>query len=113
METGTIEQALPGLEQVPLEPAMKPGHALPLTPQKRLMVFSGRSHPELAERIAERLGVDLGEIELNTFPNDETYVRYCESIRGADVFLVQTGSPPVDEHLIERQHRIGAVGANV
>ena len=53
---------------------MKPGHALPLTPQKRLMVFSGRSHPDLAERIAERLGVDLGEIELNTFPNDETYV---------------------------------------
>jgi len=80
---------------------MKPGHAIPLTPQKRLMVFSGRSHPELAERIAERLGVDLGEIELNTFPNDETYVRYCESIRGADVFLVQTGSPPVDQHLIE------------
>ena len=101
METGTIEQALPGLEQVPLEPAVKPGHALPLTPKKRLMVFSGRSHPELAERIAERLGVELGEIELNTFPNDETYVRYCESIRGADVFLVQTGSPPVDQHLIE------------
>ena len=55
---------------------------MPLTPQKRLMVFSGRSHPDLAERIAERLGVDLGEIELKTFPNDETYCRYCESIRG-------------------------------
>src|SRR4029079_16775817 len=41
------------------------------------------------------------EIELETFPNDETYVRYCESIRGADVFIVQTGSPPVDQHLIE------------
>ncbi len=80
---------------------MKPGHAIPLTPKKRLMVFSGRSHPELAERIAERLGVDLGEIELKTFANDETYVRYCESIRGADVFLVQTGSPPVDQHLME------------
>ena len=65
------------------------------------MVFSGRSHPELAERIAEHLGVDLGEIELKTFPNDETYCRYCESIRGADVFLVQTGSPPVDQHLME------------
>ncbi|MGA8488092.1 MAG: ribose-phosphate pyrophosphokinase [Gaiella sp.] len=101
MEIGTVEQALPGLEQVPVEPAVKPGHALPLTPKKRLMVFSGRSHPELAERIAERLGVDLAEIELSTFPNDETYVRYCESIRGADVFLVQTGSPPVDQHLIE------------
>jgi ribose-phosphate pyrophosphokinase len=101
VDVGTIEQTLPGLEQVPLEPSLKPGHALPLTPQKRLMVFSGRSHPILAERIAERLGVDLGEIELKTFANDETYVRYCESIRGADVFIVQTGSPPVDQHLME------------
>jgi ribose-phosphate pyrophosphokinase len=101
VDAGTIEQALPGLEHAATEPALKPGHAIPLTPQKRLMVFSGRSHPVLAERIAERLGVDLGEIELKTFANDETYVRYCESIRGADVFIVQTGSPPVDQHLME------------
>ena len=57
------------------------------------MVFSGRSHPELARRIAEQLGVELGEIELETFANGETYCRYGESIRGADVFLVQTGLP--------------------
>ena len=101
MDAGTIEQALPGLDPSSVEPSLKPGHAIPLTPQKRLMVFSGRSHPVLAERIAERLGVDLGEIELKTFANDETYVRYCESIRGADVFIVQTGSPPVDQHLME------------
>jgi len=101
VDAGTIEKALPGLEHVTVEPTLKPGHAIPLTPQKRLMVFSGRSHPALAERISERLGVDLGEIELETFPNDETYVRYCESIRGADVFIVQTGSPPVDQHLME------------
>jgi ribose-phosphate pyrophosphokinase len=101
VESGTIEHPLPGLERAPAEPVLKPNHAIPLTPKKRLMVFSGRSHPELAERIAERLGVDLGEIELKTFPNDESYVRYCESIRGADIFLVQTGSPPVDKHLWE------------
>ncbi len=101
MDAGTIEQTLPGLQHAPAEPALKPGHAIPLTPQKRLMVFSGRSHTALAERIAERLGVDLGEIELKTFPNGETYCRYCESIRGADVFLVQTGCPPVDQHLME------------
>ena len=76
MDAGTIEQTLPGLEHATVEPALKPGHAIPLTPQKRLMVFSGRSHPVLAERIAERLGVDLGEVELKTFANDETYVRY-------------------------------------
>jgi ribose-phosphate pyrophosphokinase len=101
VDAGTIEQALPGFEHASTEPTLKPGHAIPLTPKKRLMVFSGRSHPALAERIAERLGVDLGEIDLETFPNDESYVRYCESIRGADVFLVQTGSPPVDKHLME------------
>ena len=55
------------------------------------MVFSGRSHPELAQAIAEHLGVELGDIELETFANGETYCRYDESIRGADVFLVQTG----------------------
>src|SRR6188472_2949699 len=65
------------------------------------MVFSGRSHPVLAERISERLGVDLGEVMLKTFANDETYVRYEESIRGADVFIVQTGCPPVDKNLME------------
>ena len=101
MESGTIEQKLPGLEVAPEKPELKTGHAIPLTPQKRLMVFSGRSHPELAQRIAERLGVSLGEIELETFPNGETYCRYCDSIRGADVFLVQTGCRPVDQHVME------------
>ena len=65
------------------------------------MVFSGRSHPDLARAIAEKLGVELGDVELSTFPNDETYCRYLESIRGADVFIVQTGAPPVDKNLME------------
>ena len=101
MDSGTIEQALPGLEIATPRAEMKVGHALPLTPKKRLMVFAGRSHPELAGRIAERLDVELGEIELKTFANGETYCRYGESIRGADVFLVQTGCRPVDENLME------------
>src|SRR5437764_6920079 len=65
------------------------------------MVFSGRSHPDLATRIADQLGVKLGDVELKTFANGETYVRYCESIRGADVFIVQTGAEPVDRNLME------------
>lgn len=56
---------------------------------KRLMIFSGRANPVLAGRIAGRLGVDLGSITLRTFSNDEVYCRFDESIRGADVFLVQ------------------------
>jgi ribose-phosphate pyrophosphokinase len=102
VESGTIEQTLPGLETTGVpEVAVATGHAIPLTPKKRLMVFAGRSHPELAAKMAERLGVELGEIELTTFANGETYCRYCESIRGADVFLVQTGCAPVDQNLME------------
>jgi len=101
VESGTIEQSLPGLDVQSVVPEMKTGHAIPLAPKKRLMVFAGRSHPELAAKMAERLGVELGEIELTTFANGETYCRYCESIRGADVFLVQTGCAPVDQNLME------------
>jgi ribose-phosphate pyrophosphokinase len=101
VDTATTELALPGLEVTPSQPEAKPSHWIERGPQKRLMVFSGRSHPELATRIAEHLHVELGDIELKTFANDETYVRYGESIRGADVFIVQTGSQPVDRNLME------------
>src|SRR5436305_9524562 len=95
---------LPGLETTEspeLVPTPQPGHWIERGPQKRLMVFSGRSHLDLAEAIADHLGVELGDIELETFANGETYPRYLESIRGADVFLVQTGCKPVDQHLME------------
>src|SRR5437867_5948327 len=102
VESGTIEQTLlPGLDIRPVLPEMTTGHAIPLTPKKRLMVFAGRSHHDLAQRIAEHLGVEPGEVTLTTFPNDETYCRYDESIRGSDVFIVQTGCPPVDKNLME------------
>lgn len=57
---------------------------------KRLMVFGGRASSELAARIAQRLDVDLGQADLRTFSNGEVYCRYRESIRGADVFIVQS-----------------------
>src|SRR3712207_2922482 len=56
---------------------------------KRLMLFSGRANRELAARLAQRLDVDLGGVTLKTFSNGEVYCRYDESIRGADVFIVQ------------------------
>jgi len=77
------------------------GHWREHAPQKRLMLFSGRSHRDLAERIGEKLGVELGEVTLKTFANGETYCRYEESVRGADLFLVQTGCEPVDRNLME------------
>ncbi len=104
VETATTELVrLPGLDVAvnTEQPEAKPGHWIERGPLKRLMVFSGRSHPELALRIAEQLGVELGEVELKTFSNGETYCRYHESIRGADVFIVQTGCAPVDRNLME------------
>jgi ribose-phosphate pyrophosphokinase len=72
------------------------------------MVFAGRSHPDLAQSIAEHLGVELGAVQLETFKNGETYCRYEESIRGSDVFIVQTGSIPVDRNLMELMFMIQA-----
>ncbi|HZT84618.1 MAG TPA: ribose-phosphate pyrophosphokinase [Gaiellaceae bacterium] len=101
MESPTAtELPLPGLEaRAVTDPS--PRHFIERGPLKRLMVFAGRSHPDLAQAIADKLGVELGDVELETFANGETYCRYLESIRGADVFIVQTGVEDVDRNLME------------
>jgi ribose-phosphate pyrophosphokinase len=101
VETGTIEQTLPGLESMTPQTDLEAGRAIALAPQKRLMLFSGRSNPDLAQRIAEQLDIELGNVKLKTFPNGETYCRYEESVRGADMFIVQTACEPVDRNLVE------------
>ena len=58
--------------------------------QKSLALFSGSVNPELAEKVANELGVSLGNVKLEKFSNGEIYARYLESIRGADVFLIQS-----------------------
>jgi ribose-phosphate pyrophosphokinase len=65
------------------------------------MIFSGRSNPALGERIAGKLGIGLGGMLIKTFANGEIYARYEESIRGADVFLVQSPSGRLNAHLME------------
>jgi ribose-phosphate pyrophosphokinase len=69
--------------------------SLPIDYNKRLMLVSGRANPQLAADIAHKLGVELGPVELRKFSNGEMYCRYEESIRGADVFIVQStcGNP--------------------
>src|SRR5436189_5597960 len=102
VESATTELTrLPGLEVAESKAEVKPEHWIESGPSKRLMLFAGRSHPELADRIAEKLGIQVGDVSLRTFASGETYCRYEESIRGADVFIVQTSSPPVDQHLME------------
>src|ERR1700704_4326273 len=96
-----------------------PATSLPIDYDKRLMLFSGRANPVLAAKIADKLGVDLGPVTLKTFTNGEVYCRYEESIRGADVFIVQptcgnpvTGVSPNDA-LMELMFMIeAAVGAS-
>nr|WP_249012167.1 ribose-phosphate pyrophosphokinase [Conexibacter sp. DBS9H8] len=65
---------------------------------KRLMLVSGRANPRLAGRIADKLGVNLTNVTLKTFSNGEVYGRFEESVRGADVFIVQPicGNPEND-----------------
>jgi ribose-phosphate pyrophosphokinase len=99
------------------QPAM--ATSLPIDYDKRLMLFSGRANPELGARIADKIGVDLGPVTLKTFSNGEVYCRYEESIRGADVFIIQptcgnpaTGVNPNDA-LMELLEMIdAAVGAS-
>ena len=68
---------------------------------KRMMVFSGTANRDLSEDIARHLGVELGNIKIAKFANGEIYVRYLESVRGADIFLVQTMCQPVNATLME------------
>jgi ribose-phosphate pyrophosphokinase len=93
VETGTTELSLPGLDVTPErtpQPNGERGRWIERGPSGKLMLFAGRSHPVLAQKIADQLNIELGDVKLNTFANGETYCRYRESIRGADVFIVQT-----------------------
>jgi ribose-phosphate pyrophosphokinase len=93
VESGTTELSLPGLEVTPEhvpQPQGERGRWIERGPSGKLMLFAGRSHPVLAQKIADQLNIELGDVKLKTFANGETYVRYKESIRGADVFIVQT-----------------------
>ena len=66
-----------------------------------LKVFSGNAHPELSGEIAEHLKLPAGRIRLSRFSDGETYCQILENVRGADVFLLQPTSPPVNEHIME------------
>ena len=68
---------------------------------KSLAVFSGSTYPEFAKEVARCLGVELGKVQLEKFANGEIYARYLETVRGADVFIVQSISGDVNESLME------------
>lgn len=66
-----------------------------------MKIFSGNSNPELAKKICEYLAVPLGHMEIRRFSDGEIFVEIKENVRGADVFVIQSTCPPVNEHLME------------
>jgi ribose-phosphate pyrophosphokinase len=79
------------------------------TTEKNLMVFSGRAHPELADEVAELLGTDLVPTSAYQFANSETYVRYEESVRGCDAFVIQSHTAPINEWIMEHLIMVDAL----
>ncbi|MGL4796880.1 MAG: ribose-phosphate diphosphokinase, partial [Paraclostridium sp.] len=68
---------------------------------KNIKIFTGNSHPELAQEIAEILGIPVGAAKVGTFSDGEISVDINETVRGADVFIVQSTSSPVNNNLME------------
>ena len=84
-------------------------NALETVTKKRLELYTGDAHPELAQEIADHLGVRLGEPNLRQFANGEMHCRYGDSIRGSDVFIVQThAGPKVNDSLMQQLIMIDA-----
>ncbi|SEN10683.1 ribose-phosphate diphosphokinase [Actinacidiphila rubida] len=72
------------------------------TGEKKMMFFSGRAHPDLAEAVAQELDVDLVPTRAFDFANGEIYVRFEESARGADCFLMQSHTSPINQWVMEQ-----------
>jgi ribose-phosphate pyrophosphokinase len=79
------------------------------TTEKNLMVFSGRAHPDLAREVADQLGSGLVPTSAYDFANSEIYVRFEESVRGSDAFVIQSHTAPVNEWIMEHLIMVDAL----
>ena len=77
--------------------------------EKKMMLFSGRAHPELAAAVAAQLGVDLVPTRAFDFANGEIFVRFEESVRGCDAFVLQAHSAPINEQIMEQLLMVDAL----
>jgi ribose-phosphate pyrophosphokinase len=77
--------------------------------EKNLMVFSGGAHPELADEVAAQLGIRLVPTVAYKFANSEIYVRYEESVRGSDAFVIQSHTAPINEWIMEHLIMVDAL----
>ena len=79
------------------------------TTEKNLMLFSGRCHPALAEEVAKEVGTALVPTSVYDFANGEIYVRYQESVRGSDAFVIQSHAAPINEAIMEQLLMVDAL----
>ncbi|MER6946416.1 ribose-phosphate diphosphokinase [Nonomuraea sp. NPDC000554] len=77
--------------------------------EKNLMLFSGRAYPELAEEVADHVGVSLTPTRLIDFANGEIYARYLESVRGCDAFVIQSHTGPINQWIMEQLIMVDAL----
>ncbi len=79
------------------------------TGQKKLMLFSGRAHRELAEAVADELGIELTPTAAYDFANGEIFVRFEESVRGSDAFVIQSHTAPLNKWIMEQLIMVDAL----
>ena len=84
-------------------------NGLKRVPEKNLMIFSGRANVQLAEEVAYQLGTNLVPTSAYEFANSEMYVRYEESVRGSDAFVLQSHAAPVNEWIMEHLLMVDAL----
>lgn len=77
--------------------------------QKRMVLLAGRSHPELAEEVAKNLGIPLGRTLAYDFANGEIFVRFQESVRGCDAFIMQSHTEPINKWIMEQLIMVDAL----
>ncbi|XP_064078286.1 ribose-phosphate pyrophosphokinase 2 isoform X2 [Macrobrachium nipponense] len=108
---GSSGRQLVSLANTPVE-LLLPNLVLDDDPARARMpnikIFSGSSHPDLAQRVVDRLGIDLGKVVTKKFSNLETCVEIGESVRGEDVYIVQSGCGEINDNLMEMLIMINA-----
>jgi ribose-phosphate pyrophosphokinase len=96
---GLLREGAP--QVLDLSERMGMGPREPENTDRRMFIFSGNAHAALATEICDHLGLDQGRALVSTFRNEETRVRIEENVRGADVFVIQSGCVPVDHSVME------------
>jgi ribose-phosphate pyrophosphokinase len=80
-----------------------------LTPEKRLRIFSGRGYPDLAQEVVDELGIELTPTAAYDFANGEIFIRYEESVRGCDAFVIQSHTSPLNKQIMEQLIMVDAL----